>query len=450
MAPSTRTAIDPHARRQLVRAVIASTIGSTIEGYDVFIYGLLVPLYLGKLFFPTGDPVKSSTIGLAVLLVSFGCRPIGGALFGHFGDRAGRKATLIATLLLGGLAVFASGLLPTYAQIGIWAPIALIASRVLIGLSIGGEWGGAVLLSMEWSERPRRGLRAAWPQAAVPAAILLGFAAIAGARALVGPGSDLAWRLPFLASILLVLVGLYVRLGVLETPSFTRLLESGRIERAPVLSVLQRNWREVLLTASLRLGEQAPAVVFTIVFLTLAGPLLHLSQGTAITIAMISAAVGMVATPIAGWVADMIGRRATFSLGLVAMFTFALPYWLLLGSGNLALIAAAAITAQILVAWLAGSNAAFIAEAFTGRLRYSGASMGAGIGAFFSGGLASVLALGLYQRFHSPIPIGVYLMFCCVASFIGAQLLRERSHQDLSGEYDEKPRPIPGATVAGA
>lgn len=443
---------DPHAKRQLARAVVASTIGSSIEWCGIVIYALLIPLGMGRAFFPPGDPVAIALAGQFPLLVSFGMRPVGGLLFGHFGDRVGRKAMLVATLLLMGFASLVVGLLPTYAQIGIAATVLLFVLRIAEGLSVGGEWGGAVLLTLEWSGDSRRGLRAAWPQVGVPAGILLGFLMIAASAALVGTGTDLFWRLPFLACAGLVVVGLWVRLGVLETPAFTALLESHRIERAPALTVLRRQWREVLLVAMLRLGEQAPAVVFTTVFLVYSTAVLHVPQGTVIKIAIIAAVAGIVATPLAGRISDTIGRRVTFVLGLSAMFLYAIPYWLLVGTRDPGTMLVASIVAQVIVATMSGSNAAFIAEAFTGRLRYSGASVGAGLGAFFAGGLASIISLGLLTLTRSTIPIGIYLMAMCVVSFVAALKLRERSRQDISREYDEAPVPLAprGATIAGA
>jgi MFS family permease len=424
-------------RRQLVRAVLAATIGTTIEWYDTTLYGLLIPLALGRLFFPTGDPLTSSLAGFVSLLVSFGARPIGGVLFGHYGDRLGRKATLVVTLLLSGVASTLIGALPTYAAIGVLAPVLLLALRLLIGLSLGGEWGGAVLLTLEWGNGGRRGFWAAWPQIGVAASAVLGFLAIKGSAALLGAGSDWAWRLPFLSSIVLVGVGLYVRLGVLETPTFSRLLERRRIERAPVLAVLGRNWREVLLTALLRMGEQAPLLVFTTFFLVYATTALRLPRETAIDVAIISGLVGMAFPPVFGYLSDLVGRRRVFVLGALAMAAWALPYFALLDTRDFTLMLLAATGGQVIAAAMAGPEAAFIAEAFTGRLRYSGASIGAGLGAVISGGAASIVAVVLFQRFHSATPVAFYIMGCCLVSLIAASLLRERSRQDLSVEYDE-------------
>jgi MFS family permease len=436
-------------RRQLIRAVIASTIGTTVEWYDATLYGLLVPLYLGRLFFPSDDPLTSVLAGNLALLFSFLARPIGGAFFGRFGDRMGRKATLIITLLVAGVASTLIGVLPTYADIGVLAPIMLFLLRFCIGAALGGEWGGAVLLTLEWGNHSRRGFWSSWPQIGAVAATVLGLVAVQGSGALVGPQSFWAWRLPFLASIVLVLVGLYVRLGVLETPTFSRLLERRRIERHPVRTVLRTHAGQVVLTALLRMGEQAPLVLFSLFFLVYARMALHLPQATAINIVIASGLAGAACTPLFGYVSDLVGRRRTFLWGACAMALFALPYFWLLDTREVTLILAAATVAQVIVAAMSGPEAALIAESFTGRLRYSGASIGAGLGAPLAGGAASIVGVALFQRFHSAIPVALYMIGCCLVSIVAVSLLRERSTVDLSVEYDEQPQPGVTAPATG-
>jgi len=433
-------------RRQLIRAVVGSTIGTTVEWYDAILYALLVPFYLGRLFFPAGDPLASTLSGYLGLGVSFGARFFGAAFFGRFGDRAGRKATLVITLLFGGVASALIGFLPTYAQIGVAAPILLLVLRACVGFALGGEWGGAVLLTLEWGNHQRRGLWSAFPQIGAVGATVLGFVAIATSTALVGPQSPWAWRLPFIASLALVAVGLYVRLGILETPTFSKLMEERRTERRPVRTVLARNPREVILTALIKIGDQVPLVLMTTFFLVYTG-VLHLPMGIAITISIWSGLVGIVCTPLFGYVSDRIGRRRTYFYGALLMFLFALPYFALIGSRDVGLILGASVVAQVMVAMMAGPEAALIAESFTGRLRYSGASLGAGLGAPLGGGVASALGVILLQRFHSAVPVGLYMMGCCALSIIGVGLLRERRDQDLSIEYDDPRASGPAAAV---
>ena len=258
MASSSLPAADDRA--QLTRAVIASTIGTSIEWYDFFLYSTVTGLVFAKLYFPNSDPTTGLLQAFLVYAVGFFARPVGAAIFGHYGDRIGRKATLIATLLLMGIATFLVGFVPGYAQIGIWGAIALTVLRFIQGIGVGGEWGGSVLLSMEWAKtNQRRGLIASWPQFGVPAGLFLANLAVLGFSALSGPAFlDWGWRIPFFLSIILVGIGLYIRLGVMETPIFRRLVEENKIESAPVSEVLRLQWREVILSALVRTSEQAP------------------------------------------------------------------------------------------------------------------------------------------------------------------------------------------------
>ena len=431
-------------RRQLVRAAIGSTIGTTVEWYDAVLYGLLVPFALGRLFFPAHDPLTSTLSGYLGLGVSFGARFAGAAFFGRFGDCLGRKATLIATLLFGGVASALIGLLPTYADVGVAAPVLLLVLRACVGFALGGEWGGAVLLTLEWGNHRRRGLWSAFPQIGAVGATVLGFMAIAASTALVGSGSTWAWRLPFLASLVLVAVGLYLRLGILETPTFSRLVEERRTERRPVRTVLRRNWREIVLTALVKIGDQVPLVLMTTFFVTYTG-VLGVPVAAVVAISIWSGLVGVACTPLFGYVSDLIGRRRTYRWGALLMCAFAVPYFQLLATRDPMLILIAAVAGQAIVAMMAGPEAALIAESFTGRLRYSGASLGAGLGAPLGGGVASALGVVLLQRFHSALPVAYYLMACCLLSVAGAVLLRERSSQDLAVEYDDPNAPIPAA-----
>src|ERR671922_2050090 len=269
---------DAEHRRQLRRAVIASTIGTTIEWYDFFLYSIVTGLVFAKLYFPQSDPLVGTLEAFGIYAVGFVARPVGAAIFGHYGDRVGRKSTLIATLLLMGIATFLVALVPTYESIGIWGAVLLVVLRFVQGVGVGGEWGGSVLLSMEWGYRGRRGLIASWPQFGVPVGLVLANGGLYIMSKIAGPEGFLTWgwRVPFYFSILLVAVGLYVRLRVFETPLFQRLLNERRIESAPVAEVVRRNWKEILQSAFLRLSEQAPFYIFTAYVFTYAatpGPL---------------------------------------------------------------------------------------------------------------------------------------------------------------------------------
>src|SRR5258707_10816365 len=268
-------------RAQLCRAVIASTIGTTIEWYDFFLYGQVTGLVFGKLFFPKSDPLVGVLQAFAIYAVGFVARPDGAMIFGYYGDRIGRKAALITTLLLTGLATFAVGFVPTYNEVGIWGAVILTIIRFSQGLGLGGEWGGSVLLSMEWARsNAHRGLIASWPQFGAPAGFFLGnlavlaFSAISGDQFLIW-----GWRVPFFLSIILVGIGLYIRLGILETPTFSRLVAEKKIEKTPLLEVIRRQPKEIILSALARMGEQAPFYIFTAFIFTYGTTVLHSSRG---------------------------------------------------------------------------------------------------------------------------------------------------------------------------
>src|SRR5580692_11266485 len=256
---------DSEHSAQLRKAVIAATVGTTIEWYDFFIYGTAAGLIFPKLFFPNADPLTGTLLAFSTYFIGFVGRPIGAAIFGHYGDRIGRKATLIATLLVMGIATFLIAFVPSYSSIGIWGAIILTVLRTIQGIGVGGEWGGSVLISMEWSRgHGSRGLVAAWPQFGVPSGLFLANLAILAFST--WSGADFltwGWRVPFLLSIVLIGIGLWIRLGILETPVFQKLVEEDKIEKAPMLEVIRRQPREIILSALLRMAEQAPFYVFT-------------------------------------------------------------------------------------------------------------------------------------------------------------------------------------------
>lgn len=436
---------DALSRRQLTRAVLASTIGTTVEWYDWAIYAFAAGLYLGRLYFPNSDPFLSTLAAFGSFFVGFAARPLGAMIFGHFGDRIGRKAALIATLSLMGVATFLIGLTPTYAEIGVWAGLILVVLRVVQGISAGGEWAGSVLLTVEWGSRGRRGFWGSWPQVGVPAAIVLGYSSLQVFTLLLGPGSYWGWRIPFLLSIVMVGIGLYIRLGILETPIFAKLLEERRIERLPVVTVLRTSWREVVLTCLLRTSQFAPSYIITTFILTYAVLALKLNQVSILNYTLIAGVVSLVTTPFFGFLSDVVGRKRLYMLGAAAMFAWALPFWSLLDTRVPVLMFLAIVVAFVVHDVQYGPQATFIAETFTGRLRYSGASLGYHLAALTAGGPAPAIALALLHAFGSSLPIALYMMACAAVGFIAAALLRERSRQDMSVEYDERvqTRPSP-------
>jgi MFS family permease len=422
-------------RQQLIRAVVASTVGTSIEWYDFFLYGFAASTIFAKLYFPSQEPTTGLLLSFATYFGGFAARPIGAAIFGHYGDRIGRKATLIVTLLLMGIATFLVGLVPTYAQIGIWGGILLTILRLLQGIGVGGEWGGSVLLSTEWG-RPvgaRRGFLGSWPQFGVPVGLVLGYLAL---KVFQPVDPYWGWRIPFLLSIVLVAVGLYIRLGILETPIFARLVEQNRVERVPVREVIVRNWREIILSALIRTGQQAPFYIFTVYVLTYTTKTLKFNSGDIYTYVIIAALFSLFTVPFWGYVSDLIGRKRMYVAGAVVMLIWSYPYWALLDTRVPALVFLAIVLALPIHDMQYGPQAAFIAESFTGRLRYSGASLGYQLASVTAGGPAPLIAVWLLSTFKSSAAIAVYMAACALVSIVAALALKERSGEDYSAEYD--------------
>src|SRR5579883_1793430 len=308
-------------RAQLRRAVIASTVGTTIEWYDFLLYGTVTGLVFGKLFFPKSDPLVGVLEAFAVFFVGFVGRPIGAAIFGHWGDRIGRKATLIATLLITGIATVAVGFVPPYASIGMWGAVLLTIIRLIQGIGVGGEWGGSVLLAMEWARTNKnRGLLSAWPQFGAPCGLFLANCAVLGFSFLSGDQFNVwGWRIPFFLSAVMVIVGLWIRLGIAETPVFRKVVAEERVERVPVLEVLRRQPKEVFLTALLRLPEQAPGYIVGAFIFTYATTVLHQSRDFVLMAVITQTVVGFLWVVFAGALSDKIGRKNMFIVGCIFM-----------------------------------------------------------------------------------------------------------------------------------
>ncbi len=321
-------------RAQLRRAIIASTVGTTIEWYDFLLYGIATGLVFGKLFFPKSDPLVGVLEAFAIYTVGFLARPFGAAFFGHYGDRVGRKAVLIATLLITGLATFAVGLVPTYDSIGIWGAIILTIIRFIQGIGVGGEWGGSILLSMEWARTDaHRGWITSWPQIGVPAGLLLAYLAVLVFSRLSGDQFYVwGWRIPFLLSIVMAAVGLYIRLGVLETPVFQRLVAEKRIAQAPVLEVIRRQPKEIILVALAKTVETAPAYIYLAFVFAYGAQVLHTSRDFLLLGLIAACLLSFVVTPLSGFVSDRIGRKRMYLIGAVTNGVFGFIYFAMLNS----------------------------------------------------------------------------------------------------------------------
>ncbi|MEV0389191.1 MFS transporter [Nonomuraea sp. NPDC050643] len=423
-------------RRQLVRAVIASAVGTSIEWYDFFLYGFAASTIFAELFFPTSDPTTGLLLALGTYFGGFAARPIGAAIFGHYGDRIGRKATLIITLLTMGIATALVGLVPTYEQIGIWGGILLTLLRLLQGISVGGEWGGSVLLATEWGKTSggKRGFLGSWPQFGVPVGLVLGYLALQVFQPL---DPYWGWRIPFLLSIVMAGVGLYIRLGILETPVFAKVVRENRVERVPVRQVIAKNWREIVLSALLRTGQQAPFYIFTVFILSYATKTLGFAASDVYTYVIVAGIVSLFTVPFWGYMSDIVGRRRLYMVGAALMVVWSFIYWPLLDTRAPALVFLAIVLSAPIHDIQYGPQATFIAESFTGRLRYSGASLGYQLASLTAGGPAPLIAVWLFATYQSSFAIAVYMAICSVISVVAAYLLKDRSHQDYAIEYDE-------------
>jgi MFS family permease len=426
-----------HAR-QLRRAVIASTIGTTIEWYDFFLYSIVTGLVFAKLYFPNSEPLVGTLNAFGIYAVGFVARPVGAAIFGHYGDRIGRKSTLIATLMLMGIATFLVALVPNYASIGIWGAIIMTALRFIQGIGVGGEWGGSVLLSMEWTRTNRhRGFVAAWPQLGVPAGLFLANLAVLAFSAISGDQfTNWGWRIPFLLSIVLVGIGLWIRLGILETPTFRRLTEERKIERAPMLEVWRRQPREILLSAFARMGEQAPFYIFTAFVFAYGVTKLHVSRDLLLISLLCASVLSLFTVPLAGHLSDRFGRRRFYLFGAAVTFVFGWVYFAMLDTGVPGWIMLAIVLSLIPHDLMYGPQAALIAESFTGRLRYSGASMGYQLASVIAGGPAPLIAAGLLAAYGSGTPIAIFISVCAAISFVAASQLKDYTNRDIANEYD--------------
>jgi len=424
---------------QLRKAVVAATIGTTIEWYDFFIYGTAAGLVFGKLFFPNEDPLTATLAAFGTYFIGFVGRPIGAAIFGHYGDRIGRKATLIATLLCMGIATFLIAFVPTYQSIGIWGAVILTVLRMLQGIGVGGEWGGSVLLAMEWSRtHGQRGLVASWPQFGVPCGLFLSNLAILAFSSWSGDEFvTWGWRIPFALSIILVGIGLWIRLGILETPVFQQLLDKNRIERAPILEVIKKQPKEIILSACLRMAEQAPFYIFTAFIFAYATVTLHMPRDLILTAVLVGSCVSFITIPLSGHISDRIGRKKMYLIGAAVTGLFGFLYFGMVDTAIPSAVFIAIVLSLIPHDMQYGPQAALIAEAFTPRLRYSGSSLGYQLASIIAGGPAPLIATALFAAYHSGYAIAVYIAACAVVSLVSAAFMPDYTGRDISMEYDD-------------
>jgi MFS family permease len=423
--------------RHLRRALIASTVGTTIEWYDFLLYGTVTGLVFAKVFFPGSDPLIGVLQAFGTFFIGFVGRPIGAAIFGHYGDRIGRKATLIVTLLVTGIATFCVGLVPGYDSIGIWGAVLLTLLRLIQGIGVGGEWGGSVLLAMEWAQTNKhRGFITSWPQFGAPCGLFLANVAVlffswwSGDQFLVW-----GWRIPFFISIIMVGIGLWIRLGILETPVFEKIVEAELIERVPVIEVLKRQWKQVLLSALLRMPEQAPGFVFGAFIFTYGTTVLGQPRNFLLWGVIAQTVLGFLWVTCAGYLSDLVGRKNMYIFGCVLMGIFGFVYFAMLDTMNPVVIFTAVAISLVPVMTLYGPEAALIAESFSPRLRYSGSSLGYQLASIIAGGPSPIIATALFARYHSSLPIAMYILLCAIIGLVATALLTDYTGKEISAEY---------------
>ncbi|MBT1882291.1 MFS transporter [Enterobacter mori] len=407
--------------RKNKKVLIASLTGSSIEWFDYFLYGTAAALVFNKIFFPMVDPVIGLILSYLSFSLTFFIRPIGGVLFAHIGDRIGRKKTLVLTLSLMGGATVTIGLLPTYDMIGMWAPALLILMRIIQGMGIGGEWGGALLLAYEYAPEKRKGFFGSIPQAGVTIGMLMA-TFIVSLMTLFSEDDFLSWgwRIPFLLSSILVLIGLWIRKDIDETPDFQKVKKSGQVAKAPLRDTLKHHWREVLIAAGLKVVETAPFYIFSTFVVSYATTTLTYQKSQALEAVTLGALVATIMIPLMGLLSDKIGRQRMYAVSVFVLGLFIVPWFMLLNTGTTwGIVLATVIAFGVLWAPVTAVLGTLCSEIFSANVRYTGITLGYQLGAALAGGTAPLIATGLLAKYDGDwVPVAWYLAVTVVISLI--------------------------------
>jgi metabolite-proton symporter len=423
----------------------ASFIGTAVEWYDFFVYGNAAALIFGAKFFPSLSPLAGSLAAFSTFTVGFLARPLGGVFMGHFGDQIGRKSILVASLMIMGVATFLIGLLPTYAQIGVWAPILLVALRFIQGLGVGGEWGGAVLIAVEHAPSHRRGFYGSFPQMGVPAGIILSnLVFLSLSKFLTREQFDSwGWRVPFLLSSALVAVGLYVRFQLEDSPMLKEVTQTRDYARIPIAELLHRHWRKVLLASLAFIASTTVGYIVLVYVLSYGTTTLGMSRNSVILMVLLASVLQLVMIPALSALSDRLGRRRVFMTGAIASAAWAVPFFMLLDTRDPWLMLLSLSVAVTFVSAMYGPQGAIAAELFPTLVRYSGASVACQISSILGGGLAPTVAVALFAATGNSLSIAIYVAGVCVVSFIAIALAPETCRISLDVEKGT-------ATVASA